>query len=138
MKCPNCNIQLREESYGKILLDRCEKCESIWFDSRELASYRERISNKERPTEYHWEFLERDTLSVLSCPRCESHTLKLGEFHGYRLRHCSECSGFFLSKNTIDEIVCSEKTDSSLAQKMGIEAVGELIIYVLTCLVYGE
>jgi hypothetical protein len=36
MNCPRCGDALKEDDYEDIIIDTCEKCGGVWFDSGEL------------------------------------------------------------------------------------------------------
>ena len=45
MKCPRCGDALTEDDYEGLIVDNCEKCGGVWFDSGELEKHLERNSD---------------------------------------------------------------------------------------------
>lgn len=44
MKCPKCGMDLQEQPFRGVLIDRCYHCGGMWFDDKEfetLAGHRE-------------------------------------------------------------------------------------------------
>ncbi len=39
MNCPRCGDDLKEQQYEEAVIDTCEKCGGVWFDSGELEKH---------------------------------------------------------------------------------------------------
>jgi len=43
MRCPSCLAQLTSTRYKEIVVDRCIRCDGLWFDAGELRSLKNRV-----------------------------------------------------------------------------------------------
>ena len=74
MKCPKCNSPMKEIKieilHGRVIIDKCESCEGLWFDHGEAEALKD-----------HWmaDFADSgdpevgktyDAVRDINCPRC--------------------------------------------------------------------
>ena len=45
MNCPRCGDSLKQENYDEVVIDTCDKCGGVWFDSGELEKHLESHSD---------------------------------------------------------------------------------------------
>ena len=112
MLCPKCSMtELREESSGGVMIDRCQNCHGIWLDELEL----ERVLEI-RPRE----LLEDDALFQphtgepgvrLNCPRCNgTYLIKLASLRprGTILDSCKVCHGTWLDAGELARLAATD------------------------------
>lgn len=84
---------MREERVGETLIDRCEYCGGIWFDSTELdACVAPTLPAGAQPPEVRIPARGR---SVRRCPRCDIYLGTAG-WSGLVLDRCPTCRGLFV------------------------------------------
>lgn len=98
LKCPDCSINMKPFLCRHIVVERCSRCQGIWFDKQELGVFGETLRNL--PIEsIRVETPERDRRTILStCPHCQ---LLLNESSfaynsDVRIQTCERCSGIWL------------------------------------------
>jgi Zn-finger nucleic acid-binding protein len=111
MRCPRCRQSSLKEEFVKekdLTLDRCPKCQGVWFDRGELSRLlAEAAGELEIP---------RNAVRLQSkCPRCDK---PLYAFHYPRTRvtveMCKRCTGFWLDQGEFSQI---RKARESLPQE---------------------
>lgn len=118
MKCPTCDLQLKEVSIEQIHLDVCKDgCGGIWFDRFEL----------QKMDEPH-EFTDENLIEVLAvaspahveqpgkreCPKCEGIIMMKHFFSPKKeveVDHCPKCSGYWLDEGELFKIRKQFKTE---------------------------
>jgi Zn-finger nucleic acid-binding protein len=111
MDCPNCHLKLEGVDVAGVRLDRCPKCQGIWFDKNELKVLRER----QHDGDYRWidvelwrdldKFRARQQKECL-CPK-DGHpltTVRYGD-SGVSVDVCSTCHGIWLEKGEYQRIL---------------------------------
>ena len=95
-----------EQKHGEVIIDRCNVCRGIWFDSGEISEYVRRNKSLLRSGEASDnDFHTLTQVPAGSCPRCQNGTLRIGLFKGLSFERCDCCSGFFLSAEQISGII---------------------------------
>ncbi len=103
MNCPECNtVKLSEKSYrsGRLILDRCESCKGIWFDSGEL----EQVLRKHAEKSFDFPKLAYENKSR-PCPKCNQALFEFC-YPGTTvfIDMCKSCRGIWLDDNEWKEI----------------------------------
>jgi len=99
MHCSGCSAPMVEERHFGIVLDRCPKCGSVWFDHKEVNLYLDthpeiQAQCKPDDTELHLMMLSTRCKEV--CPRCNEPTIEHGTIEGIEFRRCSLFCGFLI------------------------------------------
>ena len=82
-----------ETSHG-LELDRCLRCEGLWFDGSELEEY---IREQRRlRTVTLGRAVRLPNAGFLRCPRCAEQTLEAWSSGSVFLSKCMRCSGIYL------------------------------------------
>ena len=86
MKCPRDGTELAVVTVAGVKLDKCHKCDGIWFDERELEVIRKLDLNQveeelERKFGRDPEYKEGDTDGYMRCPRCSGDDGRLQQRH---------------------------------------------------------
>lgn len=93
--CPDCSLSMTPFSCKDVIVDRCEKCQGIWFDKKEIAVFRDslrEISLEE--IEVH-QTPPSDIYNISSCPHCKTmlSEAKLGYNAKESIKKCPRCEG---------------------------------------------
>lgn len=85
-----------------VRVDRCAKCDGIWFDGSELESY---LIASSLPAEslatLYVDAAAPGRESRRRCPRCADVALHLGSFRKHVLEQCPRCLGIFMDARTL-------------------------------------
>ena len=108
MDCPKCNNFLKnKEAINKpysIFIGECIGCAGWWFDGNALEEYRASILPTSRYTVLpNFEPISGQT--PIKCSACKENSLLWNNVGSYIIQRCSKCSGIFLSKEQILELV---------------------------------
>lgn len=124
MKCPRCDIDLKNEhleelldngSYSNVEVDVCPECTGIWFDKEEL----ENLDNKIEPKIIEIKKLppKNDQYKDLICPNCSNDSIMNKVVNDYDkdviMDICPSCKGLWLDKGEFKAI--KERSLFSLA-----------------------
>ena len=136
MKCPCCNIDLKNNSIGEVEVDECPKCKGIWFDNDEL-----RKAKDSADPDLNWIDFEiwkgKDKFKPrpgnLACPQCNQTLVAIhyGDT-GVDIDYCPNCKGTWLDKGEFKRII-DALTDELLTKsfseyiKASIEEAKEII-----------
>ena len=102
MKCPHCPIELESAASRGVDLDRCRRCEGLWFDRDELGKFNRFDSDfplrPDNPTQGEF--------TSLRCPRCSSFLARFRYVPGGELEveRCISCKGVWLDAGEIQTI----------------------------------
>lgn len=103
MKCPECEMELTNQSRHGIEVEYCPSDHGMWFTLKELQELEDRAFNEE---EEKGTLILSSTPASYSCPICNS---KLRQFQ-YRmydliLEYCENKHGFWLEAGEDDRII---------------------------------
>ena len=93
-------------------LDKCHKCDGIWFDRGELDRLRDaKVPEIEELIEQKYgdpAFQEGEPEGYMRCPRCVHAPLRSQTYtyeHPVRIDVCSTCYGIWLDDTELDAII---------------------------------
>ena len=93
MQCPSCSGPMHELTYGRVRVDRCPACGSVWFDAHELAQARRRKTLGAKRTKTIVQPLDRT--AGYPCPRCQADDMPLVKAQSFEVPRCGACRGFY-------------------------------------------
>jgi Zn-finger nucleic acid-binding protein len=115
MKCPRDGTVLQPVRALNIELDKCHKCDGLWFDRGELEKLRDSgMTDLEEAIEkrYGDPDYQRDTVDgYMQCPRCDGRLSS----HSYtfvvpvKVDICQKCLGVWLDDGELDKITGQKK-----------------------------
>lgn len=106
--CPRCHGAMRSLRAGEILLDRCDTCLGLWFDTLELdkiAQNRKAVAALD-PTPTHPTHASPHRPHSMLCPRDRSTLITmhaLGQPH-IPYESCTVCGGAFLDPGELADL----------------------------------
>jgi len=101
LNCPRCQTKLTRQLFRPVIVDRCESCDSIWFDSGELYAYVRKRSNVPECVPTEQVFSTLGPYGKGDCPKCETSTLGSGTYLGVDYLKCSSCVGMSVSMEAL-------------------------------------
>ncbi len=97
--CPKCNGSLKTVTYHKVEVDRCERCQGIWFDSLEAETLKT-IAGSEILDIGSVDYTATNQQSSIDiqCPRCQETMIQIVDIDKERLWYekCPDCQGIWL------------------------------------------
>jgi membrane associated rhomboid family serine protease len=103
MKCPRCPAELNGFASRGVHLDRCPRCEGIWFDCGELGKFNGFDSDFPlRPDNNP----PSDGFTSSRCPGCTSFLSRVSYAPGGSLdvERCIDCKGVWLDSGVIEKV----------------------------------
>ncbi len=124
LRCPNCKSDsLREITFHKTKVQRCEKCQGIWFNRDELSNA---VSQDDKFLEWLdidlWKNKEgfKASFSEKKCPICDKNLYQVDYNNSdIRVDICNTCHGVWLEKGEFKRII------HYLENKIDSETLGE-------------
>ena len=123
MKCPRDGSELKPVRLGKIVLDKCHRCDGIWCDPGELKAIRKaRLTDLEQRFEAVYGDPEVEQLKLdghMNCPRCEARLIAMtyAPHLPMRVDRCESCFGYWLDAGELDRALkrrgVKKESDSS-------------------------
>jgi uncharacterized protein len=107
MKCVKCSGSLESVKVGTVEVDRCDQCQGIWFDRRELRSVLEAYRGGEAiPLSVPSPEAKSHEHTSGTCPRCKvalarTETLAV---EGQHWDACDQCGGAWLDGGELTTI----------------------------------
>ncbi len=98
-KCPKCSGSLKPVNYAQIEVDRCVKCQGIWFDSLEAETLKEIEGSEILDTGNPEAGNKLDRLDGdICCPRCGKKMMRMLDIdqHSIWYEKCLNCHGVWL------------------------------------------
>jgi len=137
MKCPRDGSELAKVEVLTLELDKCHKCDGLWFDRGELARIRDaKVTEAEEAIEKKYGdpvYQEGETEGYMQCPRCDGRLQRHSYTYGKSVYvdRCNKCFGFWLDDGELNSIVGQkEKMDQELAPgrlRRFLRALGDMI-----------
>lgn len=97
--CPKCSGLLESITYSGIEVNRCEKCDGIWFDALAAETLKEVRGSEslDRGNPYIGRQYDRIT-DKIKCPRCQVNLRRMLDIdrHSIWYERCPQCSGIWL------------------------------------------
>ena len=129
MKCPHDGTTLAAVSIAGVDLDKCHKCDGLWFDRGELERLRDsKMTEVEELLEQKYgdpQFEEGETDGYMRCPRCDDGRLQRYTYtymHPVRIDRCSECLGLWLDDGELDAIIGEKEKLEEASQDARVRA----------------
>jgi Zn-finger nucleic acid-binding protein len=115
MKCPRDGILLQRVNAEGVELDKCHKCNGIWFDRGEFEKLRDLgLTDVEEAIEKefgHPDYQQDTVNGYMHCPRCDGRLSS--HIYTYvdpvRVDTCLKCLGVWLDEGELDKIVAQKK-----------------------------
>ncbi len=97
MDCPKCKASMDEISCDEVLIDRCTKCQGLWFDTGEAESLSDRWVAEYVDTGDPSLGEEMDEIDTIHCPRCSKPMRRFFDISESQLQYeeCDEHGKFF-------------------------------------------
>lgn len=92
-QCPLCRTGMAEFTVDELVLDRCESCEGVWFDAKELRDYGRRMGLGR--FRRHGGKSKASADPNLPCPSCADASLTPTKKE-IAMYGCSSCDGRFI------------------------------------------
>ena len=97
MECPKCNSQFKTIEYEGVEVDRCIKCEGIWFDILEHQELK-KIKGSESIDSGNPEIGQKyNKIDRINCPKCKTQMIRMVDNKQPHIWYesCSVCNGVF-------------------------------------------
>ena len=115
MKCPRDGTVLAKVEILGLEIDKCHKCDGIWFDRGELERIRDAaVPDIEEALERKYgdpKFQQDRVEGYMRCPRCGGR-LQAQHYtyvRAVRIDRCEKCLGFWVDDTELDAIVGEKK-----------------------------
>jgi Zn-finger nucleic acid-binding protein len=96
--CPHCAGKMTAIAYANIEVDRCRRCNAIWFDEYEAEKLQTHSGSERLDQACFTQTLTAKPTGSSLCPRCQVPLLKLLAIDQYSLwyQQCPHCCGILL------------------------------------------
>jgi len=131
-QCPKCQKRLQEVAYFGEMIDKCKKCQGMWFDSNELDRLKSQMDESIRWIDIDlWKFANRANFkaSEFDCPKCQSVMSELTFENSHtNLEFCINCSGVWLDRGELNTMIkfIQEKTAEQPLGELGKASLQQL------------
>ena len=116
MKCPRDGTTLARVNIAGLELDKCHKCDGIWFDRGELDRLRDlKIPDAEEILERKYgdpDYEEGSVENYMHCPRCPDGRLRRQAYTYVNPVHvdtCDKCYGVWIDDGELNAIIGEKK-----------------------------
>ncbi len=108
MNCPVCRIPMQQINISGVVIDECDTCHGLWFDSHELTRLDEISEGEGEDLERILSYQRANDArnEQLSCPRCTIKMQKRNYFYrsGINIDECYGCGGIWLDAGELGAI----------------------------------
>ena len=109
MNCPTCSVALEPELIGDTEVDRCPKCEGVWFEDDELRKAKDSADSDLNWMDFDvWKHKDRFKAKPrnLRCPKCSESLVSIDyDDTGVEIDCCPRCKAIWLDKGEFKKIV---------------------------------
>lgn len=118
MKCPTCKTSLRVDHYEQIEIDRCDTCNGLWLDDREMMAIIRKRDTKASQTiltevlsNAHRGLPAQTGQDPRGCPRCSGPLKQLNHSYssGIILDSCPKGHGVWLDEHELEKVQAFEE-----------------------------
>jgi len=116
MKCPRDGTTLAKVNLLDLELDKCHKCDGIWFDPGELERLRDlKVEDVEEIIEQKYgdpEFEAGTVDNYMRCPRCGDARLRRQGYtyvNPVNIDRCETCRGIWIDDGELNAIIGEKK-----------------------------
>jgi len=109
LTCPRCQVVLREHALGPVVVDGCDACGGLWFDTDELTKLAR--GGQEVVVAAEGVFAPPDPVADLMpakglCPRCQVplYAFEFAHTPGVVLDACPQCRGVWIDDGELESI----------------------------------
>ncbi|MBU0607968.1 MAG: zf-TFIIB domain-containing protein [Armatimonadetes bacterium] len=109
LTCPRCQVALREHALGPVVVDGCDACGGLWFDTDELTKLAR--GGQEVVVAAEGVFAPPEPVADLMpakglCPRCQVplYAFEFAHTPGVTLDACAECRGVWIDDGELESI----------------------------------
>ncbi|MCE9589437.1 MAG: zf-TFIIB domain-containing protein [Planctomycetes bacterium] len=97
MKCPKCSAGMESVTFQDVQVDRCTKCQGIFFDAREHIALKDIKGSEAIDTGDAATGRKMDKKANVTCPRCSTKMVQVADVdqHHIVLDACPSCLGVF-------------------------------------------
>ncbi len=97
MECPKCNSQFKTIEYEGIEVDRCIKCEGIWFDILEHQELKKKKGSESIDSGNPEKGEKYNKIDKINCPKCKTQMVRMVDSKQPHIWYesCSVCNGVF-------------------------------------------
>lgn len=143
MDCPKCHESMEAGNIENVEIDKCPKCNGIWFDQDELRQAKDQTDPDLNWMDFEiWKHEDhfKFTARTLKCPICKINMVAIdyGET-GVEIDYCPQCRGTWLDEGEFGKIIdalhtelatksISDYTKASLKEAKDIITGGEGLI----------
>ena len=134
MRCPRDGSELQKVYARRLELDKCYRCDGLWFDRNEMEKLRDSgtLRLEEQIEKYHGNprVKHGSKDGYMRCPACTGrlHTYDYSYVEPIYVDVCDTCFGFWLDDGELNQIIM-QKAD--LEEKFSWEKVKHLILDIL-------
>ncbi len=97
MRCPKCRCDMDRERYQGVEIDRCTRCQGLWFDAGEVELLRNAEAAAALDAGDAAAGRAHNTIDRYPCPRCHGAMIRMVDPQQRHIwfEQCSACSGSF-------------------------------------------
>ena len=97
MQCPKCRAVMEQVEYENIQVDRCTKCQGLWFDLREEEQLQGIEGAESIDTGDEFVGAQFDKLRQINCPHCDTamKEMRADTDIAIQYEYCPKCQGAF-------------------------------------------
>lgn len=106
MKCPKCQGEMEPVIYAKVEVDRCRRCQGIWFDGSELDDLLEARGSESIDTGDPATGKRMNLQDRIKCPRGHGPLLRMVDPEQTHIwyERCTVCSGTYLDAGEFKDL----------------------------------
>lgn len=105
MKCPRCSAAMETVQINEVQIDRCNKCNGLWFDEFELGDLRARKGSDKIDTR-RADKSNQGAQARIACPKCNTPMLNMVDAQQPHIWYetCGSCGGSFLDAGELKDM----------------------------------
>ena len=106
MRCPKCRADMDQIDYEGIEVDRCSRCNGIWFDHGEIEQLQKRKAAAKIDIGDKKTGQQSNTIDNYRCPRCSGAMIKMVDPEQRHIWYekCSLCHGSFFDAGEFKDL----------------------------------
>ena len=97
MRCPKCRADMQQLDVDGTVIDRCDRCQGLWFDAGEMEALKDKEIAAAIDTGSAKEGKELNSIHEYRCPRCGGEMTQVVDEQQKHIGYetCTDCGGSY-------------------------------------------
>ena len=120
MRCPKCRADMQQLDVDGTVIDRCDRCQGLWFDAGEMEALRDKEIAEAIDTGSAKQGKKFNSIHEYRCPRCGGKMTQVVDEQQKHIGYetCTDCGGSYFDAGEFRDL--SQLTLSDFLKRLAL------------------